>query len=146
MVNYDNSIIYKLCCKDTSVIDIYVGSTTNFRSRKYKHKNKCNSENSKNHNNPVYKFIRDKGGWDNWDMVEVEKYKATDKAELHKRERYWLETLGATLNKCIPTRTVKEYREDNKENIAENKKNTMKKIKNLLLKYRKNIEKKIKKK
>ncbi len=52
-------------------------------------------------------------------MVEVERFKATDKKDLHKRERYWMETLGAGLNKAIPTRTIKEYQQDNSEKIKE---------------------------
>ena len=71
----------------------------------------------------VYQFIRANGGWDNWDMVELERYNATDKRDLHTRERYWIETLGAALNKIIPTRTKqeynKEYREENKEKMKE---------------------------
>ena len=60
-------------------------------------------------------YIRENGGWDNWDMVEVERYEATDKGNLHSRERYWIETLKSNLNGVIPTRTLKEYYEANKE-------------------------------
>jgi hypothetical protein len=112
MVNYNNSIIYKLCCKDINVKDIYVGSTTNFTKRKQKHKSDCNNENSKNYNFNVYKFIRNNGGWDNWDMVVVERYECNDKLELHKKERDILEQLGATLNMCIPNRSIKEYQKE----------------------------------
>ena len=38
MVNYENSVIYKLCCTDPTVTEVYVGSTTNFRKRKNQHK------------------------------------------------------------------------------------------------------------
>ena len=44
-----------------------------------------------------------------WDMVEIEKYQAIDRLDAHKRERFWIETLKATLNKKLPTRTNKEY-------------------------------------
>jgi hypothetical protein len=50
MPDYSNSIIYKLCCKDTSITDIYVGSTTAFRARKCQHKTVCHNENDKKHN------------------------------------------------------------------------------------------------
>ena len=89
-----------------------VGSTTNFQRRKTEHKNRSN--NNKN-NLKVYVYIRENGGWDNWDMVEVERYEATDKGNLHSRERYWIETLKSNLNGVIPTRTLKEYYEANKE-------------------------------
>ena len=122
MVNYSNSIIYKLCCRDVNINDVYVGSTTNFNRRKQQHKHSCNSINSKDYNVNVYQFIRDNGGFENWDMVEIVKYNATDKRELHKRERYYIDTLKATLNKIIPTRTHKEYRENNKDIIRKNNK------------------------
>jgi hypothetical protein len=115
MVKYNESTIYKLCCKDVNVTDEYVGSTTNFYRRKNEHKRRCNNENLDGYNCPVYICIRDNGNWTNWDMVEVEKYEATDKQDLHKRERYWIETLKSSLNKQIPTRTNEEYYKDNRE-------------------------------
>ena len=119
MVNYKNSSIYKLCCKDTDIKDIYVGSTTNFKRRKGDHKYNCNNEKSLKHNIYVYQFIRENGGWTNWDMVEICNFSCDNKRELHTEERRHLELLGATLNKLIPTRTLKEYYEDNKEEIQE---------------------------
>jgi hypothetical protein len=130
MVNYSNSSIYKLSCLDPSIKDVYVGSTTNFVRRKQQHKNSCNDSNYKNYNCNVYKFIRDNGNWSNWEMIEIEKYEATDKRQLHTRERYWLETLGATLNKMVPNRTKKEYYEDNKQSILEKKKEYSQKSEN----------------
>ena len=147
MVNYQNSVIYKLCCKDPNITYIYIGSTTSFRHRKCAHKTKCNNEKDRGYNTPVYQFIRQNGGWMNWDMVEVEKYKATDKSDLHKRERYWLESLGATLNKYIPTRSVKEYRQNNTDKIlqrqAEYRQNNKDKILQRQAEYRQNNKDKI---
>ena len=121
--NYSNGIIYKIACNDTTITDCYVGSTTNFKQRKARHKNVCNKETNKAYNLRVYKFIRDNGGWQNWSMVEIEKYPCNDKRELEARERYWLETLKASLNHNIPTRTQKEYHkeyyEENKDKIKE---------------------------
>ena len=52
-------------------------------------------------------------------MILIKKYpNVVDTYELHKKERKWLKKLQGTLNKQIPTRTVKEYkrqyRQDNK--------------------------------
>lgn len=116
-INYLESIIYKLCCRDTEITDIYIGSTTNFRGRKCDHRKVCKNDCHKAHNFPVYQFIRANGGWDNWDMVEIEQYEATSKRNLHTRERYWLETLKATLNTNVPTRTNKEYKAEHKEHL-----------------------------
>ena len=116
MVNYNKSIIYKLCCKDPEITDIYIGSTTDFTKRKYNHKSNC-KKSEKN----VYNFIREYGNWDNWDMVQVEAYNADNRRDLESRERYWIELLKSTLNKNIPTRTPSEYCQNNKEFIAEYK-------------------------
>lgn len=118
-MNYSNTIIYKIVCKDVDIKECYVGQTTNFSKRKASHKSNCINTKQEHHNCYVYQFMREHGNWNNWDMVEVEKYLATDKLDAHKRERYWIETLGAKLNKAIPTRTDKEYYEANKEQIKE---------------------------
>ena len=133
MVNYDKSTIYKLCCKDPKITDIYVGSTTNFSRRKWGHKSRCNNENDVKYHLKVYQNIRDFGGWDNWDMVEVERYSATDKKDLHSRERFWLEQLGATLNKIIPTQSMSEYYAKNSEKYAEKSKEYYQKNKDKIL-------------
>lgn len=108
-VDYSKSIIYKICCKDINIIDIYIGSTTDFIRRKSSHKRNCNNDNLNGYNIYVYQFIRENGGWNNWDMVEIEKYIAIDNNDLHKRERFYIEELKATLNKVIPSRTKNEY-------------------------------------
>eukprot|EP01038_Epipyxis_sp_PR26KG_P014805 gene14805-19891_t len=46
----------------------------------------------------VYKTIIQNGGWDNWDMIELEKYPCLDANEAHGRERYYIEQLNANLN------------------------------------------------
>jgi len=120
MPNYQNSIIYKLCHQDDlENNNIYVGSTTNFRNRKYKHKSNCNIEKNKKYNSSVYKFIRDNGGWQEWQMLPIEVFPCNDKKELEIRERYHIELLKSKLNQIIPTRTDKEWRVDNKEVIKE---------------------------
>jgi hypothetical protein len=114
-MDYSNTIIYKIVCKDITINECYVGQTTNFTKRKYNHKSRCNNINDKIYNNYIYQFIRENGNWDNWDMIEIEKYNAVDKNDACKRERYWIENLQAKLNKVIPTRTDEEYREQTKE-------------------------------
>ena len=121
-VNYQNGLIYQIVCHDVNVKECYVGSTTNFVKRKSAHKSTCNNANGKCYNLNVYKFIRENGGWDNWNMVLIEYYACDNNLDLHKRERYYVESKHAALNKNIPTRTLKEYRVDNKETISQKKK------------------------
>ena len=116
-INYSNTIMYKLCCKDTNIKDEYVGHTTNKTRRKQDHKDCCNNPNSKKYNRYVYQFIREHGGWENWSMVVIEEHPCENRNKAETRERYWIETLQATLNKVIPTRTDKEWYEENKEEL-----------------------------
>lgn len=117
-INYSKTIIYKIVCKDISIKECYVGSTTDFIKRKHNHKRTCHNQNYKKHHLFVYEFIRKNGGWDNWDMIEIEKYNAVDKQDQHKRERFYIEKFEAKLNKVIPSRTLEEYEEMRKNSPA----------------------------
>jgi hypothetical protein len=120
MTFYQNAIIYKLKHnEDYDDLNIYIGSTTNFKNRKYQHKTACNNEKGKLYNYPIYQFIRDNGGWDEWVMIAIKEYPCDSKKELETRERYHIDLFKPTLNKNIPTRPIKEWREDNKEIIKE---------------------------
>ena len=120
---YQNSIIYKLChCNDLENKNIYVGSTTNFRLRKNQHKTTCNNEKNKDYNIFVYQFIRDNGGWNEWQMIPIEVYPCNEKKELEVKERHHIELLKPNLNKAIPTRSQKEWTNDNKEKVKKYKK------------------------
>ena len=115
-IDYSNCIFYKIVSKDVSITDLYVGHTTSFTTRKSSHKFHCNNENDKAHNFRVYQFIRTNGGWNNWDMVMIQKENYNSSLEAHTKERYYVESLNATLNSNIPSRTQEEYREANKDN------------------------------
>jgi hypothetical protein len=118
-INYQNTIIYKLVCRDINIKDCYVGHTTNFNKRKQNHKQRCNKLSYAKSQFFVYKFIREHGSFENWNMIEIEKYPCNDKLEATKRERFWIERLKASLNKVIPGRTKKEYVIDTKEKKIE---------------------------
>ena len=119
---YKNGVIYKLCCKDPTITDVYVGSTCAFNKRKNLHKHSCNNETSKVYNLNVYKFIRNNGGWDNFEIIELIKYPCNTKRELELKEREYLELLSATLNKQTPTRSKKEWKELNIKETNEKQK------------------------
>jgi hypothetical protein len=109
-VDYSKCCIYKLVHKDdVNNENIYIGHTTNFRNRKYKHKSSCNNSNDKHYNEPMYNYLRNNGGWDEWVMIEIEKYPCEDIREAEKKERYWIEHYKSNLNKKIPGRTQQEY-------------------------------------
>ena len=117
-INYSKTIIYKIVCNDLNITDVYVGHTTNFIKRKAKHKSDCNNINSKNYNLKIYTIKRNNGGFENWSMIEIEKFQdCNDINEASARERYYYELLNAKLNKNCPGRNDKEYYELNKDKI-----------------------------
>ena len=116
-IDFSKTVIYKIVCNDLTITDLYVGSTTDFTKRKCKHKANCKSCHLK-----VYEMIRANGGWENWSMIEIEKYPCTDNNEARARERHWYEELHATMNVRCPIRSKKEYNETNKEKISEQSK------------------------
>jgi hypothetical protein len=115
--------MYKLVCSDLEVKNIYVGHTTNFKNRKFSHKSASHNEKGKQYDSKVYKHIRENGGFKNWSMIEIEKFKCNDVNEARTRERMWIETLNATLNCYIPSRTQPEWFDENKELVATYQKN-----------------------
>ena len=86
-INYQNTIIYKIVCNDLNIKDLYVGHTTDFKRRKSEHKLNCNNQKSEKYNMKIYKVIRNNQGWDNWSMIEIEKYPCNDSKEATARER-----------------------------------------------------------
>ena len=132
MINtYDNCCVYEIYCKDTSIDQIYVGSTCNLKKRIILHKSDCYNENSKGFNLPLYKFIRENGGFNNFtyevldDCIDV-----NCKEDLLKKERMYYDLLKPSLNSFRPCITLeekieygkeygKEYYENNKERFKE---------------------------
>ena len=119
---YKNGVIYKIFCKDSAIKDIYIGSTCDLKKRKRHHKSDCNNEKNRGYNYYVYRFIRDNGGWDNFQMIELIKYPCDTKRELELKEREIFELLSATLIKQFPSRTRKEWKEVNIEETNEKSK------------------------
>jgi hypothetical protein len=102
-------------CKDKNILNTYVGLTINFEKRKRTHE--LNVNNLKK--GKLYDVIRGNGGWENWDMVIIEKCCCNNRKEAGIREKYWYETLNADLNKNYPSRNCYEWYEANKERLLE---------------------------
>jgi len=101
-IDYSNTVIYKITCKDPLITDLYVGHTTNFVQRKHGHKQSCINEKSGNYNCKLYKTIRANGGWDNWVMEIVAFFKYNDHYEARIKEQEYFTSLNATLNSLEP--------------------------------------------
>ena len=133
MSNYTKSCIYKIASKDPAIDDIYIGSTCNVIKRRNQHKYNCNNPNSKDYNMYIYRFIRDNGGWCNWNLYIIEQFNCNTKIQKEQVERSYIEELKPSLNKCIPANFQtgdvyskseygKRYKDQNKGIIIENNK------------------------
>ncbi len=111
--DYSKGVIYKLICKDVNVKEIYVGSSLNMKQRKKYHK-----EDTKKKNTPVYKFIKENGGFDNWSMIWIKDYPCNSKRELEAEEDKIMRELNAELNTNNAIHNIQkriDYLEKNKE-------------------------------
>jgi len=121
--DYSKSCIYMLRHKDdTELENIYIGSTTNFRLRKCNHKSCCCNPYDKDYNLKKYQYIRANGGWEEWIMVWLEDYPCESKRELYLREDQVMLEYQNRLNDKRASRTLKQYKEDNKEQVKKKKK------------------------
>ena len=110
MPDYKDSKIYKITCNISGLA--YYGSTTQpiskrmgeRRSNFKKNRGDCNS-----------KLVLAGG---NYDYCLVEKVECVDKSELHRRERFYIES-NECVNTSIPGRTQKEYKLMHREEISE---------------------------
>ncbi len=93
-LDYSNTIVYKIYCKNPEIKQVYIGHTVNFINRMTSHKTCCNS----NSNKKLYQFMRNNGGWDNWEMDEIAKYNCKNKCEALAYEQYHYEQFADTLN------------------------------------------------
>lgn len=126
----DNYVMYKLSPKNAELKYCYVGHTNNFNFRKSQHKLPCiNTNHSKSHIK-LYQVIRENGGWDEWEMVELEKFNGKTKLEARMREQELIKQHNANLNmlnayitederKAKKNAITEKYRQENKELLKE---------------------------
>ena len=129
-IDHSNTIIYKLVHnEDYDNVNIYIGSTTDFIRRKNKHKSDCNCVTSKSYNQKNYQYIRGNGGWEEWNMIEVEKFPCNDKREAEAREEYWRCHFNSLLNMRRAYTTDEQKKEQLKKLYETNKENRLEQMK-----------------
>ena len=110
MVNYSNGKIYKIVCNITGLI--YIGSTCKKLCQRISQHRTAYKRYLKDNKHYITSFKIIEGG--NYEIILIETFPCENKEELHKRERYFIDTLECA-NKVIPTRTEKEYNKYYKE-------------------------------
>jgi len=134
----NKGIIYIIKCKDKKIKDCYIGSTVNLKKRITKQKFCCNNPNSGRSHLKLYQFMRDNGGFINFEHKILEDdIEFNNRNELNKIERYYIEEFKSSLNIDIPSRTKKEYLKDTKNKRKEYCKQYQKKNKENIKNQRK---------
>ena len=126
-INWETQEIsfYKFVCKNPDILFSYVGHTVSFRHRKSGHKSRCLNPNDKGHNLPLYIFMREHGGFENWNMIEIHTQICKNKRDAERIETELMEQQQLKLN-AIRAYTSEEHRKEqlakwyneNKEQIA----------------------------
>jgi hypothetical protein len=112
MPDYANGKIYKIVCNITG--DQYIGATTqNLSQRLTGHVRRKNTDKCYKSKDIILRG--------DYQIVLIENYSCNSKEELERKEREHIEA-NICVNKFIPTRTQKEYRESHKEEIILGKK------------------------
>ena len=91
--------IYKLVCKNPEKSEIYIGSTKNVYQRAYNHYLSSINTNSKEYNLKKNIYIRENGGWDNFELKKLCDVEYTENIELRKKEQEYIDALKPSLNK-----------------------------------------------
>jgi hypothetical protein len=123
---YNDYFFYKIVCLTDDVDLSYVGSTCNWRNRKYQHKFDCTNPNSKSYNNKKYQMMRSNGGWENFKMIEIGFRENLTLRQAEAIEEDYRVELRANMNtnKCsIGLQTMQEYlanyKQVNRQQISE---------------------------
>ena len=143
MPNYAKTIIYKIVCKDVNITKSYGGHTTHIIKRRQLHKCICNNINSKKYNIYLYQFIRENGGFNNWDMIWCYDYPCKNKREAELEETKFIQKEKCELNCVRPYVSEDEKKEKNKEYIKKNKEKIKKQRKQYFKEYNEKKKEKI---
>ena len=126
---YENCVIYKLVHKeDEDAYEKYVGHTIQSLTRRmFNHKSTCYNQNRKDYELKLYKYIRENGGIDMWEIVKIIDYPCKNEIEAGKKEGEYIISLKCSLNDKLAGRDKNQYYCDNKDKIRK-KQNEYRKI------------------
>ena len=114
-VDYANGQIYKISSQSHPELVYYGSSCQRLSQRLHQHKISYQLFlNKKFRYTTSFEIVK----LDDCYISPVESYPCSNKTELHSRERWYIQNNNC-VNKVVPTRTHKEYRENNREALAE---------------------------
>jgi len=142
---YNDYFFYKLVCLTDDIDLSYVGSTANWRNRKYKHNSNWNNPNDKEYTTKKYQLIRENGGMSNFKMVQIGFREHLTQREAEAVEEEYRIELRANMNgrRCnIGNLTQQEYTDEKNEYAKHYRQDNKTKLKEKdSIYYQKNSEK-----
>lgn len=122
--------IYEIKSMDTSITETYIGSCWDMGKRIVDHVSRCYNKNSHKYNYPVYKYIRENGGFHTFTMKVIDSGECEDVTELHCAEQFYIDMAGGVDNllNCIDALVLPE--EARKKQRIKDKNNQKKNIEN----------------
>jgi len=102
---YKNFVIYKIYqTNDPSML--YIGSTIDFKRRRSQHIKNTTNKRKRSYRYPLYKYIRQIGGFDKFNIEIVEEYPCESKGAGLLREKELIKSLNANLNIANPVKNI----------------------------------------
>tara|TARA_R110000824_G_scaffold247447_1_gene436524 strand:+ start:133 stop:621 length:489 start_codon:yes stop_codon:yes gene_type:complete len=90
--------VYEIKSKDTSITGTYIGSCWDMKYRKYLHNHFCHNKNWRKYNYPLYRYIRENGGFDTFEMTIINMGECEDITELECAEQFYIDMYGGIEN------------------------------------------------
>jgi hypothetical protein len=109
--------MYKIVPKNKDSNYCYIGHTNNFNERQVAHIKCATDINNNKHHQLVYQTIYKNGGWDDWEMIEIEKFECPTKLQARMREQELIIEYNANIN-TLSAFITEEERKKKKQEIT----------------------------
>ena len=102
-------IIYLIKHKTDDTKKVYIGSTNDFKRRIKSHRVNCNNEKNEKYNLKLYQYIRENGGFNQYEFIILECYACNFKYDLYDREDDYIKMYDNNLNSRRAYLTYEEH-------------------------------------
>lgn len=93
-IDYSKTLIIKIVSKDLKNKQFFLDYCQGLQNKLVSLKKQCNDEKHKKYNSDMNKFIRENGGFSNFDVIVIEEYKECEnKSQALLRLRYWYDKI-----------------------------------------------------
>ena len=106
--------IYEIKSNDPSITETYIGSCWDMAVRLQLHVSYCYNKKYHGYNYPVYRYIRENGGFHTFNMKVIDSGECEDRIELHCAEQFYIDMAGGIEN-LLNDRDALEDKQKRKE-------------------------------